>query len=83
MDGQPLEPKDFAILQPDGVDPDYLSGLLPFAAAGGGRETCEVAVVCESEGKFVVAVPSMVWARKLADRKLPRSALTKASSIEL
>ncbi|CAE7801360.1 unnamed protein product [Symbiodinium sp. CCMP2592] len=83
LDGLPLEPKDFAILQPEGVDPDFLSGLLPFAAAEGEKQTCEVIVVCESEGKIVVAVPGVMWGRKLADRKLPRSALTKASSLEV
>ena len=58
------------MLQPDGVDEEYVSGLLPLAVPRDGSQTCEVVAISEADGRLVVAVPAAVWARKLAGWKL-------------
>ena len=61
-----------------------LVGLLPLASGGEeGTGSCEVIVVSEADGKLVVAVPSTAWARKLAERRLPRGSLSKVVSVEV
>ncbi|CAE7208910.1 unnamed protein product [Symbiodinium sp. CCMP2592] len=82
-DGEPLEVKDLAVLQPGGVDEEFVAGLLPLAVPADGSQTCEIVIVSEADGRFVVAVPSAVWSRKLAGRRLTKGGLTRASHLEI
>ncbi|CAE7731831.1 unnamed protein product [Symbiodinium sp. CCMP2592] len=85
VDGAVLEPRDFAVCQPEGTDAHYLVGLLPLAGepAQAASGSCEAIVVAEQDGRLVIGVPAAAWARKVASRRLPRSGLTKVSSVEV
>ncbi|CAE7270722.1 unnamed protein product [Symbiodinium sp. CCMP2592] len=84
LDGAPLDPRDLAVAQPEGPDSSYLVGALPLAPGGEeGTGSCEAIVISEVDGRLVVAVPAGAWARKLADRRLPRTALSKVVSVEV
>ena len=40
-------------------------------------DVCEVIILCESEGRLVVAVPEAVWSRTIVKRTLPPKSLVK------
>lgn len=75
--------RDYLMMGPEGVDLEYVTGLLPFTTAAGGAQTCELIGITEVEGRCLVAVPAAVWHKRPPKRLLPRTALTKVSAVEV
>ena len=55
-------------------------GALPCSEAG---ESTAIIGIAELGGRFIVAVPGLVWNRKIAKRKIEKAALGKALSVDV
>ena len=55
-------------------------GALPCSEAG---ESTAIIGIAELGGRFIVAVPGLVWNRKIAKRKIEKTALGKALSVDV
>ena len=81
LDGAPLSIPDYLIARPE-VEADYPVDGLAFPTSSG-LSSCEVVLVSESAGRLLVAVPHSVWARRVRDRRLPVTWLSKVSLLEV
>ena len=52
-------------------------------AGSGSGETCAIICIAELGGRLIVAVPGSAWSKKVAKRKLEKTALGKAISIDV
>ena len=77
--------RDYPLMCPEGPDLEYVVGLLSFpsGAAEGDTASCEIVSLTEQEGRVLVAVPGAVWHKRPMKRVIPRTALWKASCIEV
>ncbi|CAE7241416.1 unnamed protein product [Symbiodinium sp. CCMP2592] len=76
--------RDYVLMTPEGPDLEYVVGLLSFPAdEAGTRSTCEIVALTEQDKKMLVAVPGRVWHKRPPKRLLPRSALVKATALEV
>lgn len=75
-EGEEFSLRRFAVLQDESsVVENYQIGLFEFGIEVG--DVCEVIILCESEGRLVVAVPEAVWSRTIVKRTLPPKSLVK------
>ena len=74
------ELRQFAIVQEGNeIDEEYSVGIFEFGVGVG--ECCEIIIICELDGKLLVAIPDKAWHRVVAKRFVPPRCLTKASLV--
>ncbi len=81
-EGEAVGLRQFAVLQEDGsVLERYQIGLFEFGIDVG--DVCEIIILCEAEGRLVVAVPEAVWSRTVVKRILPPKSLVKPALVSV
>ena len=85
LEGEELAPRDAMVVNGGVTEMDYPIGLLRCRVDGDGDSECwcEIAVVTELNDRLVVCVPGAVWHRRAQGRVLGRSALSKATAVDV
>ena len=72
--------RDALVFKDSRTNSFYKVGTLAGSVAG---ESCAVICIAELGGRLIVAVPGSAWSKKVAKRKLEKTTLGKAISIDV
>ena len=81
LDGAPLGLRDYLAAACED-EADYPVGTFTFPTPSG-LSSCEIVLATEHSGRLLVVVPHAVWARRVKDRTLPATCLTKVSLLDV